>query len=163
MSYFLFFLNYKSIINLLLYHFFSFQTPPLIFLICDCHSLFRMNKILQSVLVATILRSLLVIIVAVSLLFYCYSDKLEQIIEYIKERDQLSYDRGGALDVEEGGVGHGGDESNGHGGSGSDGRDGRSAHGEGNGDGEEGRGAHGGDGSDGGDSGDANGGDGSAD
>ena len=109
-------------------------------------------------LVAAMLPSLLVITVAVSLLCYCYRDKVEQIIEHIKERDQLAYDRGGALDVEEGGVGHGGDESNGHGGSGSDGRDGRSAHGEGSGDGEEGRGAHGGNGSDGGDSGDADGG-----
>nr|POF24167.1 hypothetical protein CFP56_06250 [Quercus suber] len=77
---------------------------------------------------------------------------------YFPKNDQLAHDGGGALDVEEGGGGHRGDES-----TGSNGGDGRSEHGGGNGDVEEGRGGHGGDSVDGGDSGHADGWDGSAD
>ena len=90
-----------------------------------------MKKILILVLFAAIVPSFLVITVVVSLLCFCFSDKIEQIIEHFEQRGQLAHDRGGALDVEEGGGGHG--------------ADGRSEHGGGNGDGEEGRGGHGGD------------------
>ena len=90
-----------------------------------------MNKILVFVLFAAIVPGFLVITVAVSLLFFCFRDKVEQIIEHFEQRGRLAQDRGGAHDVEEGGGGHGGD--------------GRSEHGGGNGDGEEGGGGHGGD------------------
>ncbi|XP_030970382.1 glycine-rich cell wall structural protein 1.8-like [Quercus lobata] len=92
-------------------------------------------------------------------------NKIEQIIEHFEQRGQLAHDRGGALDVEEGAGGHGGDGRSEHGGGNGDGEegrgghggDGRSEHGGGNGDGEEGRGGNGGD------NGDADGEDGSVD
>ena len=51
-----------------------------------------MNKILFIVLYSLMLPGLLVITVAVSLLCFCYKDRIEQIIEHIKKRDQLAHD-----------------------------------------------------------------------
>ena len=109
------------------------------------------NNILIIVGFAVIVPGFLLITLIVSLLCYCYHNKFTK-------NDQLAHDGGGSLDVEEGGGGHGGDESND-----SNGGDGRSEHGGGNGDVEEGRGGHGGDSDDGGDNGDADGWYGSAD
>ena len=74
-----------------------------------------MKKILILVLFAAIVPSFLVITVVVSLLCFCFSDKLEHIIEHFEQRGQVAHDRGGALDVEEGGGGHGGDGRSEHG------------------------------------------------
>ena len=61
-----------------------------------------MNNILIIVGFAAIVLGFLLITLVVSLLCCCYHNKFTQ-------NDQLAYDRGGALDVEEGGGGHGGD------------------------------------------------------
>ena len=55
-----------------------------------------MNKILIIVAFAAIVPGFLLITLVVSLLCCCYHDKFTQ-------NDQLAHDRGGALDVEEGG------------------------------------------------------------
>ena len=108
-----------------------------------------MNKILVFVLFAAIVPGFLVITVAVSLLFFCFRDKVEQIIEHFEQRGRLAQDRGGAHDVEEGGGGHGGDNGDADGEDGIvDGGDGDEGdHSDGHGgedDGEEGTGEHGG-------------------